>query len=471
MRGTGTCGTRGEKSWQQGVEEGAAGDEVSVLEADGVHAGTDAELAVGLASYVLVEYVADVFPDEAQGAEELVAAAQGGFVVYADAGDDEVRACVVECGEADAVGLEVLVSGVFEVVLVVGVVDDALQVTFVVAYLECLLVHIGLSLSFVCVLSCKVNALLQKVPVNGELMDYFSYFCVRELVCRIMEQVHHRHCIMRALAGMPLGVLYVVSDVAFFVLYYVVRYRRRVVRRNLERVFGELPRCEIVRIEKGFYHSICDVFIEVFKTLNISDEELRERIEVRNCELPERIAEEGKNSLMLLGHCGCWEWCQEICVRYRLPKRGGELYKRLSSEYFGSLMHEIRCHWDTEQVEMNRAARTVLQWSREGVPFLMGFICDQRPDSAPKGRTVFLGQETKFVPGAEEIGRKIGAELIYLDVERTGRGHYRLTFREIDVTDELRGEKYPLTLRFWQLLEVTIRRQPEIWLWSHKRWK
>lgn len=276
---------------------------------------------------------------------------------------------------------------------------------------------------------------------------------------------------MRVLAGLPLGVLYVVSDVGYVVLYYIVRYRRRVVRSNLERVFGEMSRAEIVKIEKGFYRSICDVFIEVFKTLNISDEELRERVEVRNCELPERIAAQGRSCLMLLGHCGCWEWCQEICTRYRWPRRNGELYKRLSSPYFGSLMHEIRSHWDTEQVEMNRAVRTLLKWSGEGVPFLMGFICDQRPDSTPKGMTRFMGQETWFVPGAEEIGRKIGAELIYLDVERTGRGHYRLTFRELDITDEVRNEKYPLTVRFWQLLEVTVRRQPEIWLWSHKRWK
>ena len=138
---------------------------------------------------------------------------------------------------------------------------------------------------------------------------------------------------MRLLARLPLGVLYLLSDLAFPIIYYIIRYRRRLVRENLTCSFPEKSEEEILRIEKAFYRNLCDVFIEAFKCLHISDEEMRRRVEVLNCELPESIAARGKNVFMLLGHIGCWEWYQEVSVRYRAPRRGCEIYKLIKSEY------------------------------------------------------------------------------------------------------------------------------------------
>jgi len=280
-----------------------------------------------------------------------------------------------------------------------------------------------------------------------------------------------KHRIMRLLAGLPLGVLYLLSDLAYPVIYYIIRYRRRLVRENLRCSFPEKSEKEIIRIEKAFYHNLCDVFIEAFKCLNISDEEMRRRVEVLNCELPERIASEGKNVFMLLGHLGCWEWYQEVCVRYKNPKKGGEIYKHIESPYFSSLMHEIRSRWDTEQIETKQAVRTMLKWAAEGEPFLCGFIMDQRITGIwEKDRTEFLNQPTPIVPAAEELSKKVNAQMVYLDVERTHRGHYSLTFREMIVPEAFMTRPYPLSLTFFQMLEETIRCQPELWLWSHNRW-
>ena len=275
---------------------------------------------------------------------------------------------------------------------------------------------------------------------------------------------------MRLLAGLPLSVLYLFSDLAFPIIYYIVRYRRRLVRENLRCSFPEKSEKEIVRIEKAFYHNLCDVFVEAFKCLNISDEEMRQRVEVLNCELPERLASEGKNIFMLLGHCGCWEWYQEVCVRYKNPKKGAEIYKQIENRYFSSLMHEIRSRWNTEQIEMKQTVRTLLKWSSEGEPFLCGFIQDQRPDVKAKDGITFLSQQTWYAPGAEEIAHKIGAEPVYLDVKKTSRGHYQLTFLEMRPNIEESNSPYPLSRNYWRLLEQTIRRQPELWLWSHNRW-
>lgn len=285
-----------------------------------------------------------------------------------------------------------------------------------------------------------------------------------------MPQNRHKHRIMRTIAGLPLGVLYLVSDLAYPIIYYIIRYRRSLVRENLRCSFPEKSEKEILRIEKAFYHNLCDIFIEAFKCLNISDKEMRQHVEVANCELPERIASEGRNIFMLLGHCGCWEWFQEVSVRYKNPKKGCEIYKQIENNYFGSLMHEIRSRWDTEQIEMRQAVRTLLRWNAAGKPFLCGFIQDQRPDTKAKDDIIFLNQQTWYTPGSEEIAHKIDAVLVYLDVERTSRGHYRLTFVEMQPNEKESLSPYPLSRCFWRLLEQTIRRQPELWLWSHNRW-
>ena len=304
-------------------------------------------------------------------------------------------------------------------------------------------------------------------------MWFYLLFCLYNSTFVFMKNMraNKKHCIMRFLARTPLGVLYVVSDFIFPFLYYVLRYRRRIVRENLRSSFPEMDLREIVRIEKKFYHGLIDTFIEAFKCLNIGDDEMRKRVEVLNYELVERYASEGKSIFMLLGHCGCWEWVQEVCTRYSSPKRNCELYKNISSPYFSSLMYEIRSRWDTEQIEMNQAVRTLLRWSADGVPFLCGFIQDQRPSGMKvKNGLIFLNQETPFVPGAEEIARKVGAAMVYLDIEKTMRGHYRFTFKEMTLTADLASEHYPLSVLYFKMLEQTILKQPEIWLWSHNRW-
>ena len=281
-----------------------------------------------------------------------------------------------------------------------------------------------------------------------------------------------RHRIMRLVAGLPLRVLYIVSDLAYPILYYIIRYRRRLVRENLRCSFPEKSEKEILHIEKKFYRNLCDVFIEAFKCLNISDDEMRRRVEVRNCELPERLAAEGRNIFMLLGHMGCWEWYQEVGERYTAPRRGCEIYRRQHNTYFDSLMHEIRSRWNTTQVEMNDTVRTLFHWEQEGEPFLAGFIQDQRiTKHAPRHWTTFLNQPTDITPGAEELAYKLNAELVYLEVEKPRRGHYRITFREMNRDDAQTDQKYPMTCLFFLMLEDNIRRQPELWLWSHNRWR
>lgn len=276
--------------------------------------------------------------------------------------------------------------------------------------------------------------------------------------------------LLRIVAHLPLGVLYVFSDLCYYVMYYVVRYRRDVVRKNLRNSFPEKTEAERLQIEKKFYRHLCDIFIESFKCLCISDEEMQRRVEVRNTELVEQTAEEGRSVILLLGHCGCWEWAQEIATRYKKPTINGEIYKHIDDVFAQELMNAIRGRWDTILIEMRQAMRTLLRFAKEGEPFLMGFISDQRAYTygGLKRWTVFMNQYTDFVSGGEELARKIGARLLFLDMEKPSRGHYCLTFKEIVPEDMSVETSY--TRHFYKMLEESIRRQPEIWLWSHNRW-
>lgn len=275
---------------------------------------------------------------------------------------------------------------------------------------------------------------------------------------------------MRLLARLPLGVLYLLSDVAYPIVYHIIRYRRRLIRENLRCSFPDKSEQERLAIERSFYHNLCDTFVEAFKCLHISDQEMLRRVEVLGTEIPEKLAAEGRNIFMLLGHLGCWEWYQEVSERYRNPRRGAEIYKQIENKYFASLMHELRSRWNTTQIEMRQTVRTLLSWNSQGEPFLCGFISDQRPDTKGKDGVQFLNQYTWYAPGPEELARKVNASLVYLYVEKTARGHYRLTFREMRPTPQELSSAYPLSRCFWRMLEENIRQQPDIWLWSHNRW-
>lgn len=274
---------------------------------------------------------------------------------------------------------------------------------------------------------------------------------------------------MRVIAHLPLRMLYVFSDIGYLIVYYLIKYRRGVVRKNLINSFPEKSEKEIVRIEKKYYHSLCDVSVESFKTLHISDKEMRRRVDVQGTDLVEAAASRGKSVILLLGHCGCWEWVQEITVRYKAPRISGEIYKHISDPFVQEVMDTIRHRWNTVLIEMRQTMRTLVRMQQAGEPYIIGFISDQRAYSPNKRWMTFMNQHTDYLSGGEELAVRIGAEILFLDVERTKRGHYRMTFRKVEPEDMT--IEAPYTQTFYRMLETSIRRQPEIWLWSHDRWK
>lgn len=274
----------------------------------------------------------------------------------------------------------------------------------------------------------------------------------------------------RLIAHIPLSVMYRMSDAMYPFVRYILKCRRKVVRRNIRNSFPEMDERKLDEIEEGFYRHLCDCIIETVKLLHISDEEMKRRVIVHNIELIEDIAAEGRPIVMFLGHYGNWEWVQEITRRYSNPKVSGEIYRPISNRLSGKLMEAIRSRYSTVLIPQKTAVRTIIKMKQEHSTFLIGFISDQRPIRRSLNHwTCFLNQDSPYMVGGEEIGKHIGAAFLYLDVEKPRRGQYIMTVKSMSPADT--DEEYPYTLLYMQMLETTIRRAPQYWLWSHKRWK
>lgn len=270
------------------------------------------------------------------------------------------------------------------------------------------------------------------------------------------------------LSKLPLYLLYPVSSFAAWILRDVVGYRRKVVEDNLRRAFPDASP-KSVKIWTGqFYRHLCDTFIESVKLLGISDKEVDRRIKVFNPEIVDQAIAEGHSVVLFLGHYGNWEWVPAIVRHFSNDAEMVQIYHPLRNKIFDRLMLKIRSRFGSESIPMANTYRRLVELQRGGKGFVAGFISDQRPAGHHTDNwTEFMGIETDYISGGEIIGNRLHCKYVYLDVEPSARGNYKLTFKEIKPIED--GKDFPYTRSYLRLLEETIRRNPPYWLWSHKR--
>ena len=247
------------------------------------------------------------------------------------------------------------------------------------------------------------------------------------------------------LSLLPLRLLYCISDIGFVLMYYVVGYRRRIVRQNICSAFPEKDDAWVTKTERGFYRWFCDYFMEAVKLLTISDRQLRRRFTVEGADEVEKCFSEGQDAAAILGHYCNWEWLSCVGIALKPERKCGLIYHPLRSQAFDILFQRLRS--------------------------LFGYIADQ----GPKWENIhlwlpFLNHDTPVFTGAERIMRKMHDAVFYIDMTRPRRGYYTCRFHLITRTPQDLPE-YEVTRRFFQFLEQTIRRDPRFYLWSHNRWK
>lgn len=280
-----------------------------------------------------------------------------------------------------------------------------------------------------------------------------------------------------ALSLLPFCVLYALADVVFVLLYYLIRYRRRVVRSNLVSSFPDMPMKEVKRVERRFYRWLCDYFVETFKLLSMSDAKVLRHIEFRGVEQLEKVFSEGRNCAAILGHYCNWEWLSATGLTFKEATDGtgkpvtGLIYHPLRNDYADWLFIDIRSAHGGSCVSKRYVLRHLVELKREGRHSLFGYISDQ----TPKWENIhlwldFLNHDTPVFTGGERIMRKMDDAVFYAEMERPCRGKYVCTFRLL-ADHAAQEEENAITCRFFQMLEDTIRREPAYYLWTHNRWK
>ena len=271
------------------------------------------------------------------------------------------------------------------------------------------------------------------------------------------------------LSTIPLRILYLISDFVFVLIYYLIKYRREVVRGNLENAFPNKTRVEIIRIEKKFYKHFCDVLFEAIKCLTISKKSIKKRFQVKNIDIIEEAYLRKESVIMYTGHHGNWEWFSFLPLY--LPYQITTFYQKLSSGYFNHLMLVIRSRFGVICIESAQGYRTLVKLRQEKKITLNIIIGDQSPGKTSSMHWVnFLNQETAFLVGADIISKKMDYLVIFPSIHKHRRGVYEVEYKLIS-SNPKQMEKSRIINLYAEKLEESIIKSPELWLWSHRRWK
>ncbi len=273
------------------------------------------------------------------------------------------------------------------------------------------------------------------------------------------------------LSLLPLRVLYLLSDLLYPLVYYIVRYRRKVVRQNLINSFPDYTTTEITAIEKRFYHFFCDLIIEILYNLTSSASEMKQRVQIENAEEINQHAANNQTVMIMTGHYGNWEWSSAIGLHFPEGFLAYPVYKQLSNKHFDKLMIKMRSKHGAVCVEKDQVLRKIFEIKNEGKSGAFAMIADQ----TPRWRNIrhwarFLNQDTAVFSGTEHIAKKYNFPVYYADIQRVKRGYYHVTFTPIALEPKETAEN-EITDTFMSMLEQRIQARPEFWLWSHKRWK
>ncbi|MDR2120159.1 MAG: lysophospholipid acyltransferase family protein [Tannerella sp.] len=277
---------------------------------------------------------------------------------------------------------------------------------------------------------------------------------------------------VKALAMLPMRILYLLSGALYFLIYRVARYRKAVVRDNMRHAFPEQTEGERRRMERKFYRHLADLTVEIIKLASIPHAELLRRAQLRNPGILRPLFDRGHTCILLLmGHCGNWEWLTGFADSFGMKLQIHQIYRPLSGKPFDRLFIYLRTRFNAFVMDKNSALRRIIRLKRDGTPSLVVFIADQTPSRANiHYRTTFLNQDTAMFTGAERIAVKLNLPVLFADVRQTRRGYYTVDFELI--TDRPREmPEYAVTEQYARLMERCILRDPSNWLWTHRRWK
>lgn len=272
---------------------------------------------------------------------------------------------------------------------------------------------------------------------------------------------------------LPMWILYGISTFLSIILFYIIRYRRKIVHQNIKASYPNFSSRHRWLIERHFYMHFCDLFIESIKYFSISEKDIRKRMQFKGVELLEQSAKKGRSCGVFLGHYANWEWISSmplwidpsVCLCT-------QLYHPLENIVTDRLLAYTRQRWGGVNISVHESIRQMMRYMNEGKPILVGFIADQVPfwNNIHYWSTFLNHPETPIFTGPERLMKKLDMDIYYLDVQRLKRGYYIAEYKLI-TTKPREYKEFEITEIYTRMLEDTINRAPAYWLWSHNRWK
>jgi len=273
---------------------------------------------------------------------------------------------------------------------------------------------------------------------------------------------------LKPLSILPLSVLYIFSDILYLLLYKILGYRTSVVRTNLKNSFPEKSEKELQKIQSAFYRHLCDIIIESVKLFSISKQELQKRFYIKNPEIVKKYFLKGQNIILVGGHYNNWE-ILAISLDFLLPHQAVGIYSPLKNKFFNEKLAASRSKFGVQLITKSEV-RTCFQ-QKTTKPTMTVFGADQSPTYSKKVYwTNFLNQETAVAIGTEFFSVKYNYPVIYINVTKLKRGYYEGELKLL-AENPAKLQDGEITKRHTEYLEKVIRKNPQYWLWSHKRWK
>ncbi len=273
----------------------------------------------------------------------------------------------------------------------------------------------------------------------------------------------------RAISWLPFSLLYLAAWLAYLLLYYVVGYRKDVVRKNLRLAFPDRSEREITILGKKFYLQLSQTAFEIIKSRRMSKDDFRERVKLRNPELLEEYSNQYTDSVIITTiHQGNWEWMLNG-TNSALNVLLDPVFKPLHDKVTDKLIFDIRSQFGSRPLSMEESVKDILRRRKEFRLFTM--VADQSPSRKERGLwTKFMNQEAAFYLGTETIAKVTRFPVLFAQCHRMSRGHYEIEFHEI-AKPPYQKDSHEITERFVTLAEHAIRSEPESWLWTNRRWK
>lgn len=271
------------------------------------------------------------------------------------------------------------------------------------------------------------------------------------------------------ISHMPFWMLYGLSGFFNIVLRYIVRYRKKIITENLECAFPKKSRNEISQIRNRYYRYMCDLAMESFKLYSMSEKQLLERMNIKGIDLANKYYKEGQSIIVFAFHHNNWEWCsylpalsKHLVLMVYNPMRDNEAMEKF-------LAHS-RGQWGGENVPVNQTARTTMKHIKEGRLTALWLAADQTAPAHSKFWIKFLKREAPFFTGPEKIAVKTNQPIFFQHVKRIKRGYYEVEYSLL-IKEPAKMKPENILLKYVEKMEEIIKKEPEYYLWSHRRWK